>query len=316
MTTDAATPTPPAAPTPWIACGSGDPGLDAPRRLLFVHAHPDDEASKGAATAARYVDEGARVTLVTCTGGEAGEVLNAALAELDPSTLPEVRARELEAACKVLGFAAAWQLGHRDSGWWEDLDRVPDGTFWRVEDDVAAAPLAAILRRERPQVVVTYPEDGGYPHPDHIKVHAVTMRAVALAADPDAELPALDDVTRAEGPWQVDRVFSSTVWTLAKMEAMDAEHEARGLERVHTEWIERRRERGGEPPTSDAVVAVGEWLDRRDDALRAHATQVDPAGTWFAHSREVERDVAPWEEFHLVSGELPRRPVEDLFEGL
>ncbi len=306
-------------PTPRIVCGSGEPALDADRRRLFVHAHPDDEASKGAATAAKYVDDGARVTLVTCTGGEAGEILNEALKELDPTTLVEVRARELEASCKVIGFAAAWQLGHPDSGWWEDLSEVPDDTFWGADTDAAAGPLAAILRRERPQVVVTYPEDGGYPHPDHIKVHAVTMRAIELAADASFEAPDLDGLP-ADAPWQVDRVYSSTVWTLAKMEAMDAEHLVRGLESVHGDWIKRRREGGHAEPVSDAVIPCGDWIPRRDEALLAHATQVDPNGMWFAHDRDVELTVAPWEEYHLLAGDDGRGegdpPLADVFAGL
>ncbi len=301
--------------TPRIVCGSGDPGLDADRRLMFVHAHPDDEASKGAATAAKYVDDGARVTLVTCTGGEAGEILNEALKELDPKTLVDVRAGELEASCKVIGFAAAWQLGHLDSGWFEDLSLVPDGTFWATPDDEAAGSLAAILRRERPQVVVTYPEDGGYPHPDHIKVHRVTMRAVALAADASFAVPALDELP-ADPAWQVERIYSSTVWTLAKMEAMDAEHLARGLASVHGDWIKRRRESGATEVASDAVIECAQWLQRRDDALLAHATQVDPNGMWFAHDRDVELMVAPWEEYHLLAGEQPHAPLPDLFAGL
>ncbi len=300
---------------PRLVCGSDAPGLDATRRLLFVHAHPDDEASKGAATAAKHVDAGDRVTLVTCTGGEAGEVLNEALRELDPTTLVDVRAQELDAACKAIGFAAAWQLGYHDSGWWEDLEQVPAGTFYRADLDEAAGRLAAVLRRERPQVVVTYPEDGGYPHPDHIRVHAVTMRAIEIAAS-DGPVVALDEQPE-DGPWRVSRVFSSNVWTREKMEAIDAESEARGGERVFTDWIRRSRERGTEPPSVDARIEVGDWLDRRDEALLAHATQVDPNGLWFAHDREVERAVFPYEEFHLIAGELPTGgPVDDLFEGL
>jgi mycothiol S-conjugate amidase len=286
--------------------GTGQPGLDAARRLLFVHAHPDDEASKGAATAAREAAEGGRVSLVTCTGGEAGEILNEDLASLDMATLPKVRAAELEASVDVLGFAAAYHLGYLDSGWYQDLSEVPTGTFYAEDLDAAAGRLAEVLRRERPQVVVTYPEDGGYPHPDHIKVHAVTMRAVELAAAAPVD------------PWQVLRVFSSTVWTLEKMIAMDDEHARRDLPRVFVDWIGRRSEAGVEPP-SDVRVEVGPWMGHRDRALLAHATQVAPNGPWFRHDRDVEMAVAPVEDFHLILGTMPAGttgPADDLFDGL
>jgi len=278
----------------------------ARRRLLFVHAHPDDEASKGAATAARYVDEGARVTLVTCTGGEAGEILNPALAHVTSDELPAVRAEELRASVDVIGFAATYLLGYPDSGWYEDLADVPAGTFWHVELDEAAARLASVLRLERPQVVVTYPEDGGYPHPDHIKVHAVTMRAVELAADPDhaPDTP----------PWATMRVYASTVYPLAKLVALHDAHEAAGLPSPFAEWLKRRAD---DEPAPNVVVQVGAWLARRDAALLAHATQVDPAGPWFAHDRDIELRVAPYEAFLFLQGQDAMAVGEhDLFAGL
>lgn len=286
--------------------GTDHPGVEAAsRRLLFVHAHPDDEASKGAATAARAAAEGARVTLVTCTGGEAGEILNEALADIDLSTLPEVRSAELAASIEVLGFAAAWQLGYPDSGWHEDLTQVPADTFWGADLDEAAGRLAEILLVERPQVVVTYPEDGGYPHPDHIKVHSVTMRAVALAA------------AHPSRPWAVGRVVSSTVWTTEKMVAMDDEAERRGGERVFGEWLSRRAESGAVEAPVDFRLEVEAWLGHRDRALLAHATQVAPDGPWFRHDREIERAVAPWEDYHLLAGTPPASPPSpDLFDGL
>jgi len=159
-------------------------GIDAARRLLFVHAHPDDESSKGAATAAHYVDAGDRVTLVTCTDGAAGDVLNPSFdaARLEALGMAAVRREELAAAVAAIGFHATYDLGYADSGWHEDAAAVPEGTFARMDLDVAAAALADVLRTERPHVIVTYPENGGYPHPDHIMTHLVTVRAVELAA--------------------------------------------------------------------------------------------------------------------------------------
>jgi LmbE family N-acetylglucosaminyl deacetylase len=172
------------------------------RRLLFVHAHPDDEASKGAATAARYVDDGAEVVLVTCTGGEAGDVLNPS-AEASPPERWRDPGRELEAAVAAIGFTRTHELGYVDSGYHEDPADGPRGHLLARPLDEPSRTLAALVRRERPHVVVTYPEDGGYPHPDHIMNHLVTMRALELAEDPDADLG--DHLGAELPPWRVPR---------------------------------------------------------------------------------------------------------------
>lgn len=284
------------------------------RRLLVVHAHPDDEASKGAATAARYVDEGAAVTLVTCTGGEQGELLNPALEGMALDELPAVRARELADAVAAIGFTATHHLGERDSGWHEDLTAVPEepACFWHAPLDRPASRLAAILRLERPQVVVTYPPDGGYPHPDHIRTHDVTMRAVELAADADAEV---------EGePWSVQRVLGSTVFTGSHVRALHEAMLAAGHESPYAEWLdgdEPRPQRDADRLQVAARIDVGEWFDRRDRALLAHVTQVDPEGLWFAVPRDVERAAWPWESFVALSPrEVEGAPLDDLFAGL
>ncbi len=281
------------------------------RRLLFVHAHPDDESSKGAATAARYADEGAEVVLVTCTGGEAGEVLNASHPAVEPADLPGVRALELAAAVATIGFTRTAGLGQLDSGWHEDPLTIPDGVFARVPVDVPATRLAAILREERPHVVVTYPPDGGYPHPDHIQTYAVTMRAVELAADADAP-----DV---EGdPWDVPRTVYVTGFPRERTEAIHEALVEQGLESPFAEWflkMEDRDPRDADAPP-DVRVHVADWFPRRDDALRAHATQVDPEGSWFSVPRDVERSVYPWETFVLLRGEPYPPGADDLFAGL
>jgi mycothiol S-conjugate amidase len=288
------------------------------RRLLFVHAHPDDEASKGAATAARYLDAGAEVVLVTCTGGEAGEVLNPRFGELAPERMAEVRAAELAAAVEAVGFTRAHVLGYLDSGYHEDPARVPEGTFARVPLDLPARDLAAILRRERPQVVVTYPEDGGYPHPDHIRTHEVTMRAVVLAADPDAVLAADPDVAPDEAgePWQVAKVYASHVFTLERLRAL---RDAIVALDPHHRALERLDDRlGRRPPVQvDARVDCAAYFDRRDAALRAHASQVDPDGHWFVIPADLERDAYPYEAYTLLHSEVPVSPPEDdLFAGI
>jgi mycothiol S-conjugate amidase len=283
------------------------------RRLVFVHAHPDDESSKGAGTAARYVDAGAEVVLVTCTGGEAGEVLNPKLDPIPPDELTRVRARELAAAVEAIGFTRIHQLGFRDSGYHEDPEDVPEGTFARVDLDESGVALARILREERPHVVVTYPPDGGYPHPDHIRVHAVTMRALELAEDGDrAEL---------EGePWRVPKVYACTAFPKVRVLALHQAIEATGAESPFRAWLERREEQAERDEDRYELttrIDIGDWIERRDAALRAHATQVDPDGFWFQVDRDLEREVFPYESFLSVRSDVDIDPPEDdLFAGL
>lgn len=287
-------------------------------RLLFVHAHPDDESSKGAATAARYVDDGARVALATCTGGEAGEVLNPSCEP--PDDLAGARRRELEAACEVIGFHARYDLGYADSGYHEDPTGVPEGTFARIPVDEPAADLAAIIRQERPHVVVTYPPDGGYPHPDHVMTYEVTERALTLAEDADADLDG--------DPWRVPKVYACHAFPPDRILAL---HEAileRGDESPFEGWMERQAERrsrartgAGRAPDEgwpcDTRVYVSDHINRRDEALRRHVTQVDPEGMWFAWPRDLEREVFPWECFTRLRSDVDVPSDEDdLLAGL
>ena len=157
-------------------------------RLMCVHAHPDDESSKGAATMARYVDEGHEVLVVSCTGGERGDVLNPGLKN-DVHILrdlAQVRRDEMAAARPILGVQHAW-LGFVDSGLPEGdpLPPLPEGCF-ALEPCVTSEALVREIRRFRPHVVTTYDENGGYPHPDHIMCHDVSMAAVVAAGDPEA----------------------------------------------------------------------------------------------------------------------------------
>ncbi len=279
------------------------------RRLLFVHAHPDDEASKGAATAARYADEGAEVVLVTFTGGEAGEVLNPSADAVTPEQMASVRAAELAAAVEAIGFTRTHGMGYLDSGLPEDPADVDEDCFARVPLDEAATTFAELVRKERPQVVVTYPEDGGYPHPDHIMTHLVTMRGLDLAEDPAAPV--------SGEPWRVPKLYASTAFPAERVRALHAALEDREGENPFERWRERLEERPNPPATPDAWVEVGDWLERRDAALKAHVTQVDPDGFWFAVPREVEREVFPYEGFLLLRTDVPVLPPEDdLFAGL
>jgi mycothiol S-conjugate amidase len=274
-------------------------------RLLFVHAHPDDESSKGAATAARYADEGAEVVLVTATDGAAGDILNPSYPPLEPHEMGPVRERELARAIDIIGFTRVHLLGYPDSGLPEDLADIPDGCFADLPVDGPAARLAAVLREERPHVVVTYPPDGGYPHPDHIRVHQVTMLAVELAAD----------AADAVAGWQVPRTTFGTGFPRARLEAIHAEMTARGLDSPYDEWLADRTPRDADREP-DIVVDVADWLDRRDAALIAHATQIDPDGQWFSIPREVEKAAFPWETYVILDGAPAPTGATDLFAGL
>ena len=277
------------------------------RRLLVVHAHPDDESSKGAATAARYVDEGAEVVLVTCTDGAAGEVLNPALDATSIDDLARVRRSELAAAVGAIGFTRVHDLGFPDSGYHLEPADVPEGTFARTPVDVAAAALADIVRRERPQVVVTYGEDGGYPHPDHVMVHLVTMRALELAADPGVGAPG--------GTWRVAKVYATLGFPDERLTALHDAMVERGLDSPFTEWLAEPRPTPATTP--DARIDCRDHLARRDAALVAHATQIDPDGPWFAVPRDLERAVYPFEAFALIASEVwTRVPEDDLFAGI
>src|SRR5690606_13518533 len=161
------------------------------RRLLLVHAHPDDETIGTGATMARYVAEGAHVTLVTCTLGEEGEVIPEELAHLaatEDDVLGDHRIGELAAACAALGVEDHRFLGGpgrwRDSGMMGVASNDRPGAFWRADVDEAAGELVKVIREVRPQVLVTYDENGHYGHPDHIQAHRVSRRAFELAADP------------------------------------------------------------------------------------------------------------------------------------
>ncbi|MCC5949998.1 MAG: mycothiol conjugate amidase Mca [Nitriliruptoraceae bacterium] len=285
------------------------------RRLMFVHAHPDDEASKGAATAARYLDDGAEVTLVTCTGGEAGDLLNPSAGDARPDDMGAIRARELEASVAAIGFTRNHVLGYVDSGYHMDPADVPDGTFARTPIDEPSRLVAGLIRRERPQVVVTYPEDGGYPHPDHIMNHLVTVRGLELAEDPEV---ALDDVPGGDAePWRVPKVYASTAFPPERLRAIHQGLLDAGLESPYTEWLEQRRDERDPGPDPDTRIWCPEHFERRDAALRAHVTQIDPDGFWFGTPRDLERVLYPYEGYLLLRSDvLVNTPEADLFAGL
>ena len=289
-------------------------------RLMAVHAHPDDESSKGAATMARYAREGVEVLVATMTGGERGSILNPAMDRPEVlANLAEIRRQEMAKAREILGVEQRF-LGFTDSGLPEGDPKppLPEGSFGLVPLHDAAAPLVRLVREFRPHVMLAYDESGGYPHPDHIKAHQVAVEAFEAAADPDRYPEAGGE------PWQPLKLYYFVTFHREKYAAFHAELLRRGLEspyeKIFSEWEERARkrlERGDRPLEITTRINAADCFPVRDDALRAHATQIDPEGSWFAVPRDVERVAWPTEDYHLarslVDTELPE---DDFFAGI
>jgi mycothiol S-conjugate amidase len=286
-----------------------DPGSAERLCLLTIHAHPDDESSKGAGTVAKYAAEGIHTVLVCCTGGEQGDILNPAMDTPEVrADLANVRLRELKEAASIIGYDDLVLLGYRDSGMPDtEANRHPDA-FAQADLDEAVGRLVAIIRRERPQVVVTYPDDQeGYPHPDHLRVHDITLPALDAAADPGA-YPEL-------GPaWSVAKLYY-TAWSRARIKSTHDKFLELGLESPFDDaWFKR--------PSQDhritTQVDIADYADVRPRALKAHATQVDPTSRfWFGLPPEVARTVHPFDDYILARSVVPVEvPEDDLFAGV
>jgi mycothiol S-conjugate amidase len=292
-------------------------GWIVPRTLLAVHAHPDDESSKGAGTFARYADEGVRTVIVTCTGGEAGDILNPAMDQ--PGNLermPELRREELAKALQVLNVSQHYFLGYRDSGMPDTETNKHPEAFANADLDEAIGRLVWIIRAERPQVVLTYDEEGGYPHPDHIRTHEVAVAAFDAAGDP-ARYP------DAGEPFQPLKLYYFASFSRSRLLTLHEGTVERGLESPYAEWLKRwdeESEKSGEEirePEITTQVDVGKWLPQARDALIAHASQIDPNGFWFAIPDEVVADIYPWEDYTLARSLLPTPlPERDLFAAI
>ncbi|MCU1660421.1 MAG: mycothiol conjugate amidase Mca [Pseudonocardia sp.] len=284
-----------------------------PLRLMTVHAHPDDESSKGAATSARYVAEGHEVMVVTCTGGEAGSILNPAMERPEVlADLPAIRRAEMALAAEILGVQHRW-LGFVDSGLPEGDPKppLPEGCFAVQDLDVVTRPLVALMREFRPHVVVTYDENGGYPHPDHIRCHEISVAAFDAAGDADR-------YPGTGAPWQPLKLYYSHGFSKARLEAFHESLLGRGLESPYAEWLANwpadRRDPGERVTTR---VQCADWFDVRDKALIAHATQIDPTSRWFLVPLDIQREVWPFEEYELVRSFVDSRvPEDDLFAGI
>ncbi|MEJ5944954.1 N-acetyl-1-D-myo-inositol-2-amino-2-deoxy-alpha-D-glucopyranoside deacetylase [Pseudokineococcus basanitobsidens] len=310
--------------------------LDTPHRLLLVHAHPDDESIATGATIAHYAAApGTAVTLVTCTRGERGEVRAEVLAEHpevegDEGALAELRVGELGAAAEALGLDDRRFLGadagveYRDSGmaWSTSGDEgvggpgtsaravaapdAPEGALSLAPLDEVAEHLARVLREVRPQVVVTYEPGGGYGHPDHVRAHEATLRAVELAAEPSGA-----------APWSVARVLGHVA---------DAEQLRAGLRELRASGLATLDPDGPLPSLAvapedvDVVLDAGAETPAKVAALRAHASQVELGQSSMAMTNGLHQPVSGVESYRLLRGEPVRAPggdpATDLFAGL
>ncbi len=279
--------------------------------MLCVHAHPDDESSKGAPSVAKYHAEGVHCVLVCCTGGEEGEILNPAMDKPEIlARLPEVRAQELARAAEVIGYDEVVMLGYRDSGMpGTEANERPE-SFFQTPIEQATARLVAVIRRTKPQVMAIYPaHQSMYPHPDHIRAHEVGLAAFHAAGDPDS-FP-------AQGPpWQPLKLYY-TLWSKRRMMAMVEKFAELGLP---VPWGEERLAMMAEVPQEEITteVDVSEWQTVRKEALRAHATQVDPDSPfWFGLPPEVEEELGYVDEYHLAHNLTGSQvPEDDLFAGI
>ncbi|AZI59372.1 mycothiol conjugate amidase Mca [Nakamurella antarctica] len=283
---------------------------------MAVHAHPDDESSKGAATLAKYSADGIGVMVVSCTGGERGDLLNPRFKDLhlDMEGIAELRREEMATAAQILGVAHEW-LGYEDSGYHEGDPAtwdLPENCFAHRDPEEEIEALVRIIRRFRPQVMTTYDESGGYPHPDHIRCHVVSLGAFEAAGDP-ARFP------DAGEPWTVSKLYYNVGFSMKRMIAINDAVVATGVVSPYADWITRFTENPRPDPYERATthIDVADYFQHRDDALKAHATQIDPDAHWFAVPHELEKQVWRTDDYELARASVPTSaPENDLFAGV
>jgi mycothiol S-conjugate amidase len=279
------------------------------RTIMALHAHPDDESSKGAGTVARYSDEGVRTILVTATGGEAGDVLNP---ELDPAEIlpriAEVRREELALAAKIIGYDEVIMLGYRDSGMPDTDDNRNPAAFVNAPVEEVEERLVALVREHKPDVLLGYDDHERYPHPDHLLIHDLSFSVFESAADADR-------FPDAGPPHAVDRLYAP-VFSARRLVALHEAALAAGMDSPYADRLEQldlSRDNGKLMARIDCTTT----MERGRNALKAHRSQVDPNGRWFALSTGAVVAAYPWEDFELMA---TRSPIEaehgDLFAGL
>lgn len=286
--------------------------VSASKRLLLVHAHPDDETINNGVTMAKYAKDGAQVTLVTCTRGEEGEVLVAELANLasdKDDKLGEHREVELKDAMAHLGIADFRFLGApnkkwRDSGMMGTPQNDRTDVFWQSDLDESANELVKIILEIKPQVLITYDEFGGYGHPDHIKAHRVAMRAAEIAET---------------NGWKIEKIYWNTMprsviqMGIEKMKEVGSDFF--GAESVDDLPFAKPDE------LVTSVVHASEFVPQKLAAMKAHATQIALDGPFFALSNNLGLSVWGDEYYTIVKGEKAAPFDEngrelDLFAGI
>ncbi len=275
--------------------------------ILTIHAHPDDESSKGPGTINLYSSQGVRTTLVCCTGGEEGDILNPAMERQEiKEELASVRLAELNSAAAIIGYDEVVMLGYRDSGMPDSEANGHPEAFANADLDTAVGKLVAVIRRVRPQVVMTYPEiQNRYPHPDHLQVTAISIPAFERAGDPDW-------YPEAGEPFEPLKLYAP-IWSRQRLLLTHQAFLDRGLESPYDEkWLSGR----DRDDRISAMIPVDNAVRRK--ALLAHATQVDPESPfWFGLPDEVQDAIHPFEEYMMLRSKVPTEELEeDLFAGL
>jgi N-acetyl-1-D-myo-inositol-2-amino-2-deoxy-alpha-D-glucopyranoside deacetylase len=284
------------------------------QRIMFVHAHPDDESIETGATMALYAARGAAVTLVTCTLGEEGEVIPPELAHLAADrddTLGEHRVGELRAACAALGVTDHRFLGGagrwRDSGMMGTPSTERPGCFWRADPGEADTALVAVIRETRPQVIVTYDERGYYGHPDHIQAYRVTRRAFGKAADPGF-------APDTGPPWRPLKLYATAMPRSALVEGLELLRSRANPFTVVGSVDDLPYGVPDEQVT--ARVDGGTERDAKIAALRAHATQISVAPPFYALSDNVGQELSAVEHYTRLVGMAVPGVEHDLFAGV
>ena len=277
--------------------------------MMTIHAHPDDESSKGAGSVALYSDAGVTATLVCCTGGEEGDILNPAMDRPEiKQNIAKVRQEELAKAANIIGYKRVHYLGYRDSGMPDtEANKNPD-CFANAPLDEAVGRLVKIIREEKPHVIVTYPDDQqGYQHPDHLKVFDISLPAWEAAGDP-LKFPEFGD------PWTPLKLYYTT-WSRARIEAL---HDMFNKLKIESPFNDAWFDRPSQDHRITTKIDVSKFSKRRSDALLAHETQVDPNSPfWFGLPSEKSAEAYPWDDYILAFSRVGQISDEsDLFEGV
>lgn len=293
-------------PEPELLREEGDPDRRS-HRLLAIHAHPDDETSKGGGSIGRYAAAGVGMVLVCCTGGEAGSILNPELNRPDMlARISKLRREELVEATTHLGYHRVWMLGYQDSNM--PASGEP-GSFAAAPLEETVQALVRLIRQERPHVVVTYPDNQrGYQHPDHIRVHDASVPAYQVAGDPSFH-PELGN------PWTPQKLYYIQ-WSRARLIARHQAFLDLGLESPFNS--DRWKRATSMDYRLTTKVFVGDQWDQVQAALRSHATQIDPSSKhWFGLPPDIDRATYPYDDYTLAHSIVPTHlPEDDLFSGV